>query len=241
MHKRVKPFIHEFNYSIFNLLLDLDDLPQLSKRYKIISHNRFNLFAFYDKDHGKRNGSSLKEWVVHHAAEKGVDCSKGKIYLFSSPRLLGYVFNPLSIYFCTDKENKLIGILYQVKNTFGDQHGYFHAVSEEQDGFLQHTNKKSFYVSPFISMDAEYFFKIKPPKDKFHLIIEEHEAGSPLLFAEWKGIKHPLTTKTLLKQFFAFPLITLKIIVGIHWEALFIWAKGAKFYRHTPPPSKEVE
>ena len=151
MHQRMKPFRHGFRYRIFTLLVDLDELPALAKKTGVLSHNRFNIFSICDKDHGTRDGNPLKPWVLKHAREKGIDLDGGKIYMLCFPRLFGYVFNPLTIYFCEDRVKNLAAVLYEVKNTFGEQHGYFLRASEGEAP-VRHDHPKHFYVSPFIPM-----------------------------------------------------------------------------------------
>lgn len=240
-HKRLRPFIHELNYRVFYLWLDLDDIPNLAKKTKWFSYNRFNIFSFNDRDHGKRNGDPIRPWIETALKEKGFDeCIGGKIFVLCYPRILGYVFNPLSLFFCYSKSGDLKAILHEVKNTFGDQHGYLLPVRKNDDGLIQQNCDKIFHVSPFIQMDCHYDFKLKEPGEKLLVNIQQSTSEGDLLIATLNGQRDDLNHKTLRKSFIRYPLMTLKIIGAIHFEALKIWRKGATFYRRPEPPKKDI-
>ena len=173
MHQRLLPFRHGFTYRVFSLWLDLDYLPRL----RFLSHNRFNLFGFYDRDHGARDGSAIKPWVVQHLSAAGLVAAEWRIRLLCYPRVLGYVFNPLSIYYCYDETEVLRAILYEVKNTFGDQHGYLIPVALAANP-IEQTCHKGLYVSPFIGPEATYHFRLSLPGDSLAVdeVIMEFEA-----------------------------------------------------------------
>ena len=149
IHKRFKPKAHFFKYSVFSLLIDLSELDQLDKNIKFFSFNKFNLISFFEKDHGDRDGSSLVDWVKKNLNQNNINSKNVKIKLLCYPRILGYVFNPLSVFFIYDSSEKLISILYEVKNTFGEQHTYIFKVDDNFNLF-QHNCTKKFHVSPFI-------------------------------------------------------------------------------------------
>ena len=157
IHKRFKPKIHSFNYKVFSLLIDLTELELLEKNLKFFSYNKFNIISFYNKDHGPRDGSSLKDWVIDNLKRNNIETSDIRIKLLCYPRIFGYVFNPLSVFYIYDKNLNLISILYEVKNTFGEQHTYIFK-SDKNTNLIQHVCKKKFHVSPFIEMDCVYFF-----------------------------------------------------------------------------------
>jgi len=117
IHKRFKPKIHSFNYSVFSLLIDLSEINLLHKTLKIFSYNKLNIISFFDKDHGARDGSSLKDWVLDNLKKNNIDTNDVQIKLLCYPRIFGYVFNPLSVFYVYDKNSDLISILYEVKNT----------------------------------------------------------------------------------------------------------------------------
>ena len=229
IHKRFKPKIHFFKYKVFSLLLDLSDLNRLDKDISFFSYNTFNLISFFDKDHGERDGSSLFEWVKKNLVENNINSENIKIKLLCYPRIFGYVFNPLSVFFVYDNQENLISILYEVKNTFGEQHTYIFKV--ENNNLLQHNCSKKFHVSPFIEMNCNYFFKILKPAEKISVIIDQYQLDDKILFASQDGRRVDFNSKELLKSYIKHPLMTFKIISAIHFEAFKLWAKGIKFVK----------
>ena len=158
IHKRFKPKRHYFKYKVFSMFINLDEIEQINNEILFFSHNKFNLISFYDKDHGDRDGSSLKSWVKRKLEQVGIEKKIDRINLLCYPRILGYVFNPLSIFFVYDKSSSLIAIMYEVKNTFGEQHTYIFK-TEDNDIIINNCNKK-FHVSPFMDLNSTYNFKI---------------------------------------------------------------------------------
>mgnify|MGYP005742965841 FL=1 len=229
IHKRFKPKIHFFKYKVFSLLLDLSDLNRLDKDISFFSYNTFNLISFFDKDHGERDGSSLFEWVKKSLVENNINSENIKIKLLCYPRIFGYVFNPLSVFFVYDNQENLISILYEVKNTFGEQHTYIFKV--ENNNLLQHNCSKKFHVSPFIEMNCNYFFKILKPAEKISVIIDQYQLDDKILFASQDGRRVDFNSKELLKSYIKHPLMTFKIISAIHFEAFKLWIKGIKFVK----------
>ena len=229
IHKRFKPKIHFFKYKVFSLLLDLSDLNRLDKDISFFSYNTFNLISFFDKDHGERDGSSLFEWVKKNLVENNINSENIKIKLLCYPRIFGYVFNPLSVFFVYDNQENLISILYEVKNTFGEQHTYIFKV--ENNNLLQHNCSKKFHVSPFIEMNCNYFFKILKPAEKISVIIDQYQLDDKIFFASQDGRRVDFNSKELLKSYIKHPLMTFKIISAIHFEAFKLWAKGIKFVK----------
>ena len=229
IHKRFKPKKHYFKYSVFSLLIDLSDLNNLNKNISFFSYNRFNLISFFDKDHGQRDGSSLTEWVKKNLEENNIFSKDIRIKLLCYPRIFGYVFNPLSVFFVYDYNENLISILYEVKNTFGEQHTYIFRV--EKNNMLQHNCFKKFHVSPFIEMNCNYFFRILKPSEKISVIIDQYQQNEKILFASQEGKRVDFTTIELLKSYIKHPLMTFKIISAIHFEAFKLWLKGIKFVK----------
>ena len=230
IHKRFKPKIHYFKYKVFSLLLDLSELEYLSKKIKFFSHNKFNLISFYEKDHGNRDGSSLVSWVKKNLEDNNINSEKVKIKLLCYPRILGYVFNPLSVFYIYDEGEKLISILYEVKNTFGEQHTYIFKVDSDQN-LYQHNCLKKFHVSPFIEMNCKYFFKLLKPGEKISVIIDQYQTDEKILYASQDGQRVDFNTKELIKSYLKHPLMTFKIILAIHFEAFKLWIKGIKFIK----------
>ena len=230
IHKRFKPKLHIFNYKVFSMLIDLSEIDLLHKSLKIFSYNKFNIISFFNKDHGPRDGSSIKEWVIDNLKKNNIDCSDIQIKLLCYPRIFGYVFNPLSVFYIYDKNSELISILYEVKNTFGEQHTYIFTAEKEKN-LIQHVCKKKFHVSPFIEMNCVYFFRLLKPGNKISVIIDVQGPVDKILFASQDGIKSELNNSNLLKSYLKHPLMTFKIIIAIHYEAFKLWTKGIKFIK----------
>ena len=230
IHKRFKPKIHYFKYKVFSLLIDLSEIDLLDKDLKIFSYNKFNIISFHDKDHGARDGSSIKSWVIDNLKKNNIDINDVQIKLLCYPRIFGYVFNPLSVFYIYDNNSNLISILYEVKNTFGEQHTYIFKTNIS-DNLIQHKCKKKMYVSPFIEMDCIYFFKLLKPGSKISVIIDQNDKEGKILYASQDGVKSEITNDNLIKSYLAHPLMTFKIILAIHYEAFKLWCKGIKFIK----------
>ena len=230
IHKRFKPKEHFFKYKVFSLLLDLSELNLLDNELKIFSYNKFNILSFYDIDHGPRDGTSIISWVKDNLKNSNIYSEEIKIKLLCYPRVFGYVFNPLSIFFVYDKNSNLVSILYEVKNTFGEQHTYVFKI-DKNNKLFEHSCKKKFHVSPFIEMNCLYYFKILKPEDKLSVLINLNDDNGKLLFASQDGQKRELNNKNLVISYLSHPLMSFKIIGAIHFEALKLWLKGVKFVR----------
>ena len=230
IHKRFKPKEHFFKYKVFSLFIDLSELNELNDKLKFFSLNKFNLISFYEKDHGERDGTSLFDWVKKNLSTNEISTDNIKVKLLCYPRILGYVFNPLSIFFVYDKNYDLISILYEVKNTFDEQHTYVFKV-ESQNKLIQNNCSKKFHVSPFIEMDCNYFFKILNPDQKLSIVIDQYDQEGKILFASQDGVRSDLTSKNLMNFYLKHPLMTFKIISAIHFEAFKLWIKGIKFIK----------
>ena len=230
IHKRFKPKIQSFNYKVFSMLIDLSEIYLLNKNLKIFSYNKFNIISFFNKDHGPRDGSSLKNWVVNNLKKNNIETNDIQIKILCYPRIFGYVFNPLSVFYVYDKNSDLISILYEVKNTFGEQHTYIFKTKKENN-LIQHVCKKKFHVSPFIQMNCVYFFRLLKPGNKISVIIDVQDLEGKILYASQDGIKSELNNNNLIKSYLKHPLMTFKIIMAIHYEALKLWIKGIKFIK----------
>lgn len=238
MHHRLRPRQHRLRYSIFYLLLDLDEIETLASQLRLFSHNRFNLFSFHDRDHGEGT-QSPRDRIIRHLDEAGIETG-GPIQLLTMPRILGYAFNPLSIYFCHRRDGILSAIFYEVNNTFGQRHNYLIPVAPGTTGPVRQESQKSFYVSPFMTTDMVYSFSIVPPgKDVSVSVIGLDEDG-PLIIARLTAVRQELSDASLVRAFFVYPLLTFKVIAGIYWEALLIWLKGSRLYPRPSPPDRPV-
>jgi len=232
IHKRFKPKIHFFKYKVFSLLIDLSELELLNKNLKIFSYNKFNIVSFYDIDHGARDGSSIRGWVIDNLKKNYIDTKNIQIKLLCYPRIFGYVFNPLSVFYIYDNNSNLISVLYEVKNTFGEQHTYIFKTDINQN-LIQHMCKKKFHVSPFIEMDCIYFFRLLKPGKKISIIIDQNDQEGKILYASQDGVRCELTNANFIKSYLKHPLMTFKIILAIHFEAFKLWSKGIKFIKKT--------
>lgn len=242
VHTRLSPFRHGFSYRVFSALLDLDHLDDLSGSAWGFSYNHFNLFSFHDKDHGPRDGQPLKPWVKEVLAGAGVQSRLGNVRLLCYPRILGYVFNPLSVYYCYDDTGALVALIYEVANTFGERHLYIGEIEHPKPGSLEKKNashiqtaRKAFHVSPFFDRSGDYRFRLSCPESTLKLSIQLRKEGAAHLHTCFRGTARPLSTKALGIAFVKYPLMTLKVIGAIHFEALRLWMKGAKIFRKPEP------
>ncbi len=234
VHERLRPKRHRLKYHVYSLLLDLDELPALARHFRLVGYNQWAPLAFYDRDHGPADGSPLRPWVEDHLAKAGLPIDGGPIRLLCYPRVFGYVFNPLSVYFCYTRDGQLQAILYEVCNTFKERHTYAIAVNGNRERVIRQRVAKSMYVSPFIGMDTAYNFRIIPPAARTNIVIRQEDAEGLLLAASFTGARQEMTGWSLTKILCRFPLLTLKIMLGIHWEALRLWLMGLKVFAHEP-------
>jgi DUF1365 family protein len=243
MHARLRPFRHRFAYGVFSMLVDLDGLPELDARSRLFGHNRARLFSFHDADHGARDGSCAAAWVRDKLVRAGLADAGGRVFALCFPRILGYVFNPLTVYFAYASDGRLGAILYEVKNTFGEQHGYLIPVDPARPAAAPVVQRaaKRFHVSPFIDMAATYRFRVDEPEDRLALLIREDTPQGELLVASQTARRVEWSDAALLRAFFRYPLLTAKVVGAIHWEALRLWLKGAGYRPRPAAPADAVE
>lgn len=236
MHRRVRPRAHRLRYRVFWMLLDLDEIESLPRRLRLFSHNRFNAVSFFDKDHGDGSGRPLRPQVEAHLKNAGIDIEGGPIKLLCMPRVLGYGFNPLSVYFCHRPDGTLTAILYEVHNTFKQRHSYLIPVDPAADTVIEQQCRKLFYVSPFMDMDMDYAFRVGVPGDRISVAIRAADKDGLLLTAALSGDRQALTDGTLWRLLSIYPLLTFKVIGAIHWHALRLVLKGFRLRPRPSPP-----
>jgi len=224
MHRRLAPRRHRFRYRVFSMLLDLDELESLDARLRLFGWNRPALFSFRDRDHG--DGTDLHAWLDGELTQAGIVADGAKRVL-CYPRIFGYVFNPLSVWFCHDKSGRLTATIYEVHNTYGERHAYVLPVHEGNGGIRQ-TADKAFYVSPFLSQDCNYRFRTVAPGERVEVTIQETEANVPILTACFIGERRALSDAKLLSALLRYPLMTLKVTLAIHFEAVRLMLKVVK-------------
>jgi len=235
-HVRLTPFTRRFAYRLAQVLIDVDAPEAAAKGLGLFRVNRFGLFSFYNKDHGDRSGAPLRAWAEDGFAEAGIDLAGGPIRILAFPRMLGFVFNPISVVFGYGPDGALRGVIYEVNNTFGETHSY---VAAAAGGTVEaHATPKRFHVSPFMDVKGEYHFRICAPAEKFYLFIENRIDGVACHRASLLGRQRKVTDAWLMSVFVRLPLMTLQVVAGIHWEALWLWLRGAG-YRDKPTPPRD--
>ncbi len=241
MHQRLFPVRYRFVYPVFSLLLDIDRLDEAARASRLFSLNRFNVSSFYAADHGPRDGSPLRPWVEHQLKRAGITLAGGRIRLLCFPRLLGYVFNPLSLWYCEHADGTLRAVICQVRNTFGEQHCYLiHGQGQPMRWPVDQQRDKCFHVSPFIGMQARYRFRLFKPEKRLRVLIRESEEDRLMLYATQTGERREFSTGNLLAALLRTPLLTFKVMAAIHWQALKIWLRGARFHPKPTPPQQEL-
>ena len=238
-HRRFSPKAHRLKYRVFSLLLDLATLDDEAAHLRLFSRNRFNLFSFHDRDYGDGHGDPLA-WARAQMRAGGLNAEGSRITLLTMPRLLGYAFNPIAVYFCYAASGTLCAILYEVNNTFGQRHSYFIPVTGNSGGLVRQSCAKKFYVSPFMDMDMHYDFTLQPPAATLLLRIAARDSHGVVLNASFSARRTALNDAALLHAAIAYPLLTLKVVAGIHWEALLLWWKGMRLRARPSPPAAPV-
>ncbi|KQW70865.1 hypothetical protein ASE17_18580 [Phenylobacterium sp. Root77] len=237
-HARRRPRRHRLRYRIFMLLLDLEEMDGLAARLKLFALRRLALTSFHPGDHLSKGAGPLKAQVEEMLSRAGLPHG-GPIRLLCMPRILGGAFNPLSVYFCHDADGALSAVLYEVNNTFGERHAYLIAAAGD-GGLVRQQCDKQFYVSPFMDMELTYRFKVAPPGDSVGVAIEVDDAEGTILSAGFHARRRELTDANLLGAWIAHPMMTLGVMWAIHWEALWIWAKGERLRPRPSPPLRFV-
>lgn len=236
-HTRFAPFKRQFGQRLAFLFLDIDALDVLPTR--LLRCNRRGLVSFQTRDHGDRSGGPLRAWVEQKLAGAGVALDGGAVKLLTLPRVFGYVFNPLSVFFGYGPAGDLRGVVYEVNNTFGQTHAYAAHVPP-QNGAAHHAAPKAFHVSPFMAVRGDYAFTLGAPGETLGLTVDNIVDGERLHSATLRGKRTELTDAALLKMMVGLPLMTLQVIAGIHWHALWLWLRGARYHPVPPAPASSV-
>lgn len=242
MHARFAPKRHAFRYRVFNFLLDIDALDAAHEATRWFSVNRFNLFSFHLRDHGPADGSSLRAWAESMLHDAGIATDGGPIGLLCFPRVLGYAFNPLSVWYCWSRDGTLQAVIHEVRNTFGERHSYLvkpRGAMHLQDGET-HAAVKCFHVSPFMPMAMHYRFRVAAPADHLDVLVDEYDDHTHVLRARLQGVRRPFTDTVLMKCLVSIPLMTFKVTAMIHWQALRLLLRGFRFHAKPVPSSTPV-
>ena len=236
MHARMKPVAHRFTYRVASLLIDIDRLAEADRLTPLFSTTRPAPLSFRERDHA-REGGGLRERVDALLAQAGLP-RPAQVSLLCYPRVFGFVFNPLSIYYCRDGAGALCALIYEVRNTFGQMHAYVAPIvaDEASAAGVRQERDKLFHVSPFLDMAMRYRFRLTPPGARIAVRILEVDAQGPVLAAAFQGERRVLSTRSALRLLTRLPFLTLKIVVAIHWEALRLWRKGLRLRAVPAPP-----
>jgi DUF1365 family protein len=240
-HQRFAPRRHALRYRMFQMLFDLDETPSLARRLRLFSHNAFNFVAFYDRDHGDGRAGPLRAWVEEALQRAGMPIDGGRIQLLCMPRILGHVFNPLSIYFCHRRDGALAAMLYEVNNTFGERHTYLIAVANPADDPIRQSCAKAFHVSPFMDMAMTYDFQIARPGETIATGVRGRDtSGALIIAAAFCGVRREVTDATLAAACLTHPMLTLKVLAAIHVEAAKMFLKGLRLHSRPDAPDEAV-
>jgi DUF1365 family protein len=238
-HQRLHPKPYQFDHGVFFFCLDLDEIDSLASHIAGFSRNAFDLYAFWDSDHFPFSGGSLKTHVLDFLSEKGISLGPDPtILLVTLPRVLGYIFNPVSFFFCFDASGAPRCALAEVGNTFGENKLYL-LPDAPKDGWFTLRAPKHFYVSPFSALDVEFVFRLRLPEERLEIHIDDVTPERTLLLSSLTGKRRVFSTANLLWLTARYPLVTLRVILLIHWHALRLWWKRIPFHRKSENPHQQ--
>lgn len=240
-HRRLIAPFYRFVYRVFYLLLDVDRLDEAARGLRLFSHNGFNVLSFRDRDFGAGQLGGLRAWAEQTLRQSGIELAGGRIRLLCMPRLFGFAFNPISLWYCEHADGSLRAVIAEVRNTFGEKHSYVLASGGAPIAYDSAQEKeKCFHVSPFFDLVGRYRFLLSEPGEQLRVLIHETRDGVPILDASVAGQRRDLTDRAIAWQVLQMPFMTLKVVAGIHWEALKIWLRGARFHTKPEPPATDA-
>lgn len=241
MHHRLEPLKNRFLYKVYFFYLDLDEIELLDKRMKLFSRERFNIFTFKDSDHMNFGKPTLKANITEYLHTQGIELNNGKIFLVTNLRVFGYIFNPVTFYYCFDEQGNPVCAIPEVGNTFGEMKPYLLRGSDRSEDGFRKMVQKYFYVSPFIELDTVFDFNVKIPGEKLHITIDDYKEGKKIFISAVSGIKKELTDLRLLWYTIRFPLLTIQIIAKIHWQALKLYRRKLPYLKKSDHPELQKE
>ncbi len=246
-HRRFRPKRHFLRYRVFQVVVDLDELTAEDRRLRLFAYNRPGVFSIRDRDHGHLSGGSIRAYVEAALSDAGVDLAGGRILMQCMPRVLGFVFNPITLFYCHDADGRLTAMIYEVHNTFGERHSYVAPLAlrpgdEPELQSVAQSCGKTFHVSPFMGMEMTYDFVVRPPGERVATVIRgsDRTSGQALIHATFAGSRREMTDGHLLGLLLAYPLMTLGVVAAIHVEALKLAFKGLRLWPKPPAPGGPV-
>ncbi len=239
VHKRLRPVEHRLSYNVFTIVADVDRMDELN-RLKFFSIDRFNLYGFRPRDHGNRDGNSVAQFAWGEVKKCGLIEDVQRIEMVFYPRILGYAFNPLTVYYCLRASGEPAMMIYEVRNTFGEDLTYILQAGDPHGTVFTHSIGKQFYVSPFNDVEGSYDFHVTAPAEEMTFGVALRTSEGAMLRTHFKATRQPLSDWALVKVFFAYPLMTVKVMMGIHWEALKLWRKGLTLKTRPAAPKPRI-
>lgn len=236
-HRRSSPVRHEFTYPLFMVFLDIDEIPKLMQVSPFTGYNRWSWASYHERDHFGDPARTLRQRILQAAKQKTVEIPGGRIFLLTHLRYLGYNFNPVSFFYCYDRAETLKLILAEVSNTFGETENYWldSSLSQSEGNSMKFRFPKTFHVSPFMNMSQEYEWTFTNPAERLINQCVSHENGQAIFDSTLKMDRRDWSREQLQRTLIQYPWMTLKVISGIHWEALKLAIKGVPVVHHPGP------
>jgi uncharacterized protein len=237
VHRRLRPIRHELRYRVFSLMVDCAEIPALSRKFRLLSYNRFNLFSLHDSDHG--DGTPLSNYLAGIAQASGCEDVK-RFLMLTYPRVLGYVFNPITVYFGLDDAGETKLLIYEVNNTFGERKTYVIPAGADSGGAIDQSCRKELFVSPFNAVEGRYDFHLTPIGETLAVTVSLSGGEGRVMTAYFSGRRVELSDASLLRSVARTGWMTGKVMVAIHFEAMKLWLKGLRLVKRPPPPAAPV-